>query len=481
MSHSVNWSELLMWGQSPIIFALMAWGLREAWGRRSTCRALQACREHLLLAEQQNQQLPFLTEKLQSLHQKWHDEQKNVVALEMALKKQEESFQEKLVLMNQAKQSLTETFQSLSLNALERNNRAFLDLAQNTLKNVQDAALKDFKLQEKSIIDVVSPIKQSLNEVDKKLQDLEKDRISTYEVLRHQVTDLITTQKELRSETANLVKALRAPHVRGRWGEMQLRRVVEMSGMTPHCDFIEQGHLVSDTTRSRPDMIVNLPGGKKVVIDAKAPLMGYLEALEATDDAHRVEHLRTHARHVRTHMLALSARQYWDQFPEGETPEFVVLFLPGETFFSAALEHDASLLELGAEKRVILATPTTLMALLYAVAYGWRQEKVADNAREISNLGRELYKRVTDMGGHFVKLGYDLTTAVKSYNRTVGSLEGRVLPSARRFKELGASGQGDIESLAGIDSVIRELQAPEFHEPSEGILPQAKNLKGTQG
>ncbi len=251
--------------------------------------------------------------------------------------------------------------------------------------------------------------------------------------------------------------------MRGRWGEMQLRRVVEMSGLSAHCDFIEQETVGDEHQRLRPDMVVRLPAGKRLIIDAKAPLAAYLDALEATDDATRLERLRDHARHVRTHINALSQRQYWDQFKADETPEFVVLFLPGDTFFNAALEQDPGLIEMGVEKRVILATPATLIALLHAVAYGWRQEKLTENAREISNLGRDLYKRIADMGSHLTRLGGSLSQSVNAFNRTVGTLETRVLPAARRFKELEASGGAmDIEPLTGLDQTVRSLQAPEL-------------------
>ncbi|WP_085784099.1 DNA recombination protein RmuC [Candidatus Nucleicultrix amoebiphila] len=404
-----------------------------------------------------------LEDSLVLLQQKYMEAQTTKASLETALIKKEESFQEKIKILEEAKKHLSDAFTALSSKALEQNNKSFLELAQQTLMKFQETAKGDLALKEKAISELVSPLKESLKGVDQKLAELEKERSTAYQVLRHQVTEMISSQKELRQETANLVKALRTPHVRGRWGEMQLKRVVEMSGMTAHCDFIEQQSIDGDEGRLRPDMIVKLPGGKKIIIDAKAPLSAYLEALESVDDEARIENLRAHARQVKTHIIALSSRSYWDQFKEGETPEFVVLFLPGETFFSAALEQDPTLMELGAEKRVILATPTTLMALLHAVAYGWKQEKIAENAREISDLGRELYKRLSDMGGHVAKLGQDLGVAVKSYNKAIGTLESRVMPQARRFRELGsAPDKENIDILESLDPQIRELQAPEF-------------------
>ncbi|MFN7709604.1 MAG: DNA recombination protein RmuC [Holosporales bacterium] len=392
-----------------------------------------------------------------------HHAQAKVAELRARLEEERLRHQEKIETLEKAKTELSNAFRALSAEALDRNNQSFLTLAKETLMQYQQQAQNDLTLRQKSIHEMVTPLKESLQKVDLKLNDLEKVRTSAYDLLRHQVGELMNTQKELRLETANLVKALRAPHVRGRWGEMQLRRVVEMSGLSAHCDFIEQETMGDENGRLRPDMVVRLPAGKRLIIDAKAPLAAYLEALEATDDATRLERLRDHARQVRSHITALSQRQYWDQFKAEETPEFVVLFLPGDTFFNAALEQDPGLIEMGVEKRVILATPATLIALLHAVAYGWRQEKLTENAREISNLGRDLYKRIADMGSHLTRLGASLGQSVNAYNRTVGTLETRVLPAARRFKDLEASnGSLEIEPLSGLDQTVRGLQAPEL-------------------
>jgi DNA recombination protein RmuC len=432
----------------------------------STQRNLQENLERRIIAEEQAKNVQELKITLESLQQKLLIAQNRGVELETKLIKQDEAYQEKLKLMDEVKQKFSDAFQALSAQALERNNKSFLHLAQETLTKYQEIAKGDLKLREKAISELVTPIKTSLEGVDKKLEELEKSRVGAYEVLRHQVGELISSQKELRQETSNLVKALRAPHVRGRWGEIQLRRVVEMSGMSSYCDFVEQSSVSQEENRLRPDMIINLPGGKKIIIDAKAPLSAYLDALEAKEDEERLQHLKNHARQVKTHIMALSSKSYWDQFDQGATPEFVVLFLPGETFFSAALEQDSSLIELGAEKRVMLATPTTLVALLHAIAYGWKQEKIAENAREISALGRDLYKRFSDLGGHMSKLGSDLTSAVKSYNKTVGTLEARVLPAARKFKELGvASPKEEVPTLGTLESIVRDVQAPELALP----------------
>tara|TARA_R110002095_G_scaffold91585_1_gene79970 strand:- start:3591 stop:4901 length:1311 start_codon:yes stop_codon:yes gene_type:complete len=375
--------------------------------------------------------------------------------------------QEKIELLEKAQGQLKESFDAASAQALERNNRTFLDLAKETLGQFHEKSKGDLKGREQAIQHMVKPLQEALGNVDQKLHQLEVTRASAYQGLSTQVADLLGSQKELRLETANLVKALRTPHVRGRWGEMQLKRVVEMSGMNAHCDFMEQHSYDSDEGKLRPDMVVNLPGGKQLIIDAKAPLAAYLDAIDARDEATKRGHMQNHARQVKKHIMALSKREYWDNVQNADAPEFVVLFLPGEAFFSAALEYDPSLIELGVENRVILATPATLIALLHAVAYGWKQEVLSENAKEISEAGKELYKRMADMGKHFTKLGTDLNTAVGSYNKTVGTMERRILPAARKFKDLEtASQQVDMKEPVEIDHMTRRLQAPELIEQS---------------
>ena len=404
----------------------------------------------------------------------WLAARANRAGARTELEKERAIHAERLKAYDEAGAKLRDTFQALSAEALRNNNEQFLSLAQTRLQQTRTEAAADIDARKKAIEDLLAPLQKTLDQVDREIKDAERRRVEAGAQLLQRIASLDSVGQDLRDETRRLTDALKRPSVRGRWGELQLRRVVELAGMIEHCHFTEQETIASENGRIRPDLIVNLPGGKHVVVDAKVPLDAYLRALEAGQEDTRLKLLADHARQVRGHIAQLSAKAYCDKVPV--SPDFVVMFLPGEMFFSAALEHDASLIEFGVEKRVIPASPTTLIALLRAVAYGWQQSAMEDNARKISDLGKHLYESVRVLGGHFDALGARLKSTLEAYNLAVGSLEGNVLIKARKFKELQAANGGEeIRTLEPIDRVPRMLQAPEltdglpFHEDDESV------------
>ncbi len=415
--------------------------------------------ERRIIAEQKAVRVEQLELAIQQRDRELSTLQQDNAALSTRLEEQAKAAAKQLEDINEAKTRLSDAFKALSAEALRTSNEQFLKLATQNLEKYQQGARSDLETRQKAIDELVKPLKESLKNVDDKLGLMDKARVEHFATLSERLQSLAAGEAELRKETANLVTALRRPSVRGRWGEMQLRRAVEIAGMVAHCDFVEQKSAESEGGRLRPDMIINLPGSRQIVVDAKVPLLSYLESLEAADEDARLAKLKNHARLVRTHIENLSAKNYWEQFQP--SPALVVLFLPGEMLFSAALQQDATLIEIASRQHVMLASPTSLITLLWAVAHGWQQEQVAKNAQAISDLGRTLYDRIRTLAEHMAALGRNINRAADSYNSAVASLESRVLVTARRFQDLGAAGGEPIEPLESIDKTTRQLQAPD--------------------
>lgn len=375
--------------------------------------------------------------------------------LEAMLSTEEALGREREVAFDAARSQLANAFSELANKSLQANSENFLRLAEQNLGAQQDKAKRDLGDREKAIEDLVKPLRDSLQASQKQINELEKVRSEAYGGIKSQLEAMQQGQQSLAQETQNLVKALRRPEVRGRWGEITLRRLVELAGMVEHCDFQEQVHSVGEDQTIRPDMIVRMPNQRDLVVDVKTPLDAYLQAVEAKDDAQRQIGLQRHARNVREHIKLLSSKAYWSQF--SNSPEFVILFIPGDQFLSAALNEDPDLIESALAQQIILATPTSFVALLKAVAYGWRQLALADNAQEIRVLAEDLYGRLATFVTHMNKVGRQLGSSVESYNRAVGSLERKVLPGARKFVELGIHAKKVLPKPETLDPVPRTM------------------------
>ena len=387
-------------------------------------------------------------------------------ALEAELAAERSRLEERTAAFEQARRQLAETFDSLAAQALDRNAESFLKLAEENLARFQAQATLRLEEKEKTIAHLVQPIRETLEKTEQQIRRMENERREAFGTLTEQLRAMSEAQNRLQLETRHLVQALRRPEVRGQWGEMTLKRVVELAGMVEHCDFVEQVHQATESGAVRPDMIVHLPDRRQLVVDAKTPLDAYLEAVEAADDDRRQQALQRHARNLREHVRQLASKAYWEQFED--TPDFVVLFIPGDQFLSHALAADPELLEYALGNRVILATPSSLIALLRAVAYGWRQEALAENAEEIRRLGEELHGRLATFTEHLARVGKSLDASINAYNRAVGSLDSRVLPAARRFGELGIHAKKSIPQPEPVDRLARPLASATESDDSNG-------------
>ena len=423
----------------------------------SRTRSKYASAEATLL--ETRRQLEEKNAELAKLRKSLEEEQQARITAVTRLDEATRNIEEQRKILAEAQQRLSDTFKALSDDALKSNNQAFIQLAKQSLETVLSEAKGELGKKQEAISNVVKPLEEVLKRYESQIGKMEQERSKAYGSLEEQLRALMITQQQLQKETGNLVSALRKPQVRGRWGELTLRRVVELAGMTEHCDYSEQFTVEGEEGKLRPDMVIHLPSNRQVVVDCKVSLDAYLDAISASNEEIREAALIRHAQQLRKHMTQLSSKSYWDEL--NATPEFVVMFIPGESFVSAAVESDPALMEDGFINRVVIATPTTLIALLRAIAYGWRQEQVAKNAQAIAELGKQVYERFAAFLGHMEKMRKSLEDSVYAYNRMVGSMEGRVLPSIRKFKELGATGGEDLPALEPIEQTARLTEIAE--------------------
>ena len=386
-------------------------------------------------------------------------------AMEATLESERHTSTERIAELEKAREQLADTFGALSNEALKSNSVQFLKLAQENLKQFQLQAQNELSQKEKSFENLVTPIKETLEKTEKQIRQMEHERKEAHGALTQHLQSMLESQQALQGETRNLVNALRRPEVRGQWGELTLKRLAELAGMVEHCDFYEQEHTATKEGAMRPDMIVRMPGGREIVVDVKTPLDAYISAVETSDETLRTQHLQRHTKNVKDRVRELSSKAYWSQFTR--SPDFVVLFIPGEQFLSAALDNDSGLMEYAMQQKVILATPTSLVALMRAIAYGWRQESLAENAEQIREVGSELYHRLATFTDHLSKIGKSLTSSVQHFNKAVGSLDTRILPSARKFTEMGISSEKPIESLSQIETTTKSVESATEQEEKQ--------------
>lgn len=435
-----------------LVGAGLAWVVASARARASVAAAESRI-------EELRQQLTSIQSECNHAREQYRESEAKKISAETKYEEATHHLAAQQTLLEEAKLTLSDTFRSLAAEALAGNNVGFLTLAEEKFKALRDESSTDLEQKKTSIEALVKPLTQVLSTYQQESKDLEEKRLRELSTVGEQLRQVAITQSTLQAETAKLVNALRSPQIRGRWGEIALRKTAELAGMSSHCDFVVQQSVTTELGRFRPDMVVKLPAQREVVVDSKVPFSAFLESLEATNDHDRQGALVRHAAHVKQHVNQLSSKEYWDQFKAA--PEFVVLFIPNDSFLAAAAEQDPSLIESAMNKNIVIATPTTFIALLKAIAYGWKQEQITEDAERISTLGQELSERMAVLADHFIKVGSSLGKAVESYNAAVASLESRILPSARKFKQLGAGSKKDIEELQPIDQNPRTLTRTE--------------------
>ncbi|MCA9471508.1 MAG: DNA recombination protein RmuC [Nitrospirales bacterium] len=437
----------------------LAWGMTSARAKASRVIALNEKERQCAAAEARIEELRHQLTSLQTEQtatlQRWRQCEEERISAETKYQEATDSLQAQHGLLEEAKTTLSDAFRSLAAEALAGNNTGFLILAEEKFKALREENAVDLDRRQTSIEALVKPLTQLLSTYQEETKELESKRLRELSAVGEQLRQVAMAHVTLQSETSKLVNALRSPHVRGRWGEIALRKTAELAGMSPHCDFIEQATVTTTEGRLRPDMVVRLPSKREVVVDSKVPCSAFLESLESTNDHERRRALVRHATHVKQHVHQLASKEYWEQFKAA--PEFVVLFIPNDSFLAAAAEQDPSLIESALSKNVVIATPTTFIALLKAIAFGWKQEQITEDAERISTLGQELSERMGVLIDHFSKVGGSLGKAVESYNAAVASFESRVLPSARKFNQLGAGSKKAIDELQSIDHVPRRL------------------------